>query len=230
MNERKGFTRREFIKAAGLSAALVFADRFGIYSIAWADSGKRTLKMILVDYSKCTGCRTCEAVCSSYNNPVTVKGEKLPGLGNPVYSNIRVESFNPDVDVPKVCAMCPDTPCVNACPVEPDPKTGKRALYRDEKSLTIKNDPNRCIGCGSCAKACAEKRVGVIEMDKKTGKPRGICTLCNGDPQCVKHCPFGALSYAEVKTDRKFYGVSAEKIALELAKQWYKINDFGGVR
>jgi hypothetical protein len=52
----------------------------------------------------------------------------LPGLGNPRYSNIRVESFNPAVDVPNVCAMCADTPCVNACPVEPDPKTGRRGL------------------------------------------------------------------------------------------------------
>lgn len=230
MKQSKGFTRRDFIKTAGLGAALIFAGRFGVHSIAWADSDKKTLRMILVDYSKCTGCRTCEAVCASWNNPVTVNGERLPGLGNPVYSNIKVVSFNPDVDVPNVCAMCPDTPCVNSCPVEPDPVTAKRALYRDEKTLTIKNDPLRCIGCGNCVRVCAEQRKGVIELDPKTGKPRGICTLCNGEPQCVKHCPFDALSYVEVSPKRKFYGLSPQKIADELAKQWYGVTDLGGVK
>lgn len=225
MNEMRVFTRREFIRTLGISAALVFAGRLGIHSIAWAEAEKKTLRMILVDYSKCTGCRTCEAVCSSYNNPVTINGEKLPGIGNPVHSNIRVESFNPDVDIPNVCAMCPDTPCVKACPIEPDPKTGRRALYRDEKTLTIKNDPDRCIGCGSCAKACAEQRTGVIMLDSQTGKPKGICTLCGGDPQCVKWCPFNALSYVEVVPDRKFYGLSPEKIAKELSMKWYGITD-----
>lgn len=111
--------------------------------------------------------------------------------------------------------MCPDAPCVNSCPVEPDPKTGIKALYRDKKNFdNKKNDPARCIGCGNCARACAEQRKGVIELDSKTGKPRGICTLCNGDPQCVKHCPFDALSYVEVNEKQKFYGLSPEKLPL----------------
>ena len=121
--------------------------------------------MVLVDYGKCTGCRTCEAACSSHNRPVSIDGRELPGLGNPRYANIRVQSFNPDVDVPNVCAMCADTPCVKACPVEPDPKTGRRALYRDEATHTIHNDPGRCIGCRSCAEACAAQRTGVISPD-----------------------------------------------------------------
>jgi len=50
---------------------------------------------------------------------------------------IRVHSFNPDVDVPNVCAMCADTPCVKACPVDPDVKTGQRALYRHQATHTI---------------------------------------------------------------------------------------------
>lgn len=226
----KNFTRREFIKISGAGAALVLAHKYGICSITWAEGKKKTLKMVFVDYSKCTGCRTCEAVCSSYNNPVTLNGERASGLGNPTYSRIRVHSFNPDVDIPNVCAMCPDTPCVNACPVKPDPNTKRKAIYRDEKTLTIKTDLARCISCGNCAKACAEKRTGVIELDTKTGKPRGICNLCDGDPQCVKLCPFDALSLVEVKTNRKFYGQSPQKIAKTLAKQWYGVADLGGIK
>lgn len=215
------FTRREFIKVAGAGIVIVLADKFGIYSIAWADSKNKTLRMVLVDYSKCTGCRTCEAACSAYNNPVTVNGEKLPGLGNPAYSRIRVHSFNPDADIPNVCNMCPDAPCVKVCPVEPEPKTRRKAIYRDKQTQTIQTNPQRCIACGSCAKACAEQRTGVIELNPKTGKPRPICNLCGGDPQCVQNCPFNALSLVEVKTSRKFYGKSPRKIATELSKKWY---------
>jgi aldehyde:ferredoxin oxidoreductase len=64
--------------------------------------------MILVDYSRCTGCRTCETVCSAYNHPKRFNAELLNGAGNPYLSNIKVYGFNPDVDVPTVCAMCPD--------------------------------------------------------------------------------------------------------------------------
>ena len=114
--------------------------------------------------------------------------------------------------------------------IEPDPKTGRRALYRDETTHTIHNDASRCIGCGSCAEACAGQRTGVIHIDSATERPQGICTLCGGDPQCVKWCPFEALSYVEVRADRKFYSLGPEKIAAELAMKWYGTADFGGLK
>lgn len=229
-DEQTNLSRRAFLKGIGIGGgALALFGRFGIHSV-WADSANSNLKMVLVDYGKCTGCRTCETVCSSYNRPVTINGEQLPGLGNPRYSNIRVESFNPDVDVPTVCAMCADTPCINACTVEPDHKTGRRALYRDEATHTIRNDPGRCTGCGSCAEACAAQRTGVIIPDSQTGKPERMCTLCGGDPQCVKWCPFEALSYVELKPERKYYGLAPETVAAELARNWYGTADLGGLR
>ena len=176
-DERENLTRREFIRGIGIGGgALVLLGRFGIHATAWADSANPVLKMVLVDYGKCTGCRTCEAVCSSHNRPLTIAGEELPGLGNPRYSNIRVESFNPDVDVPNVCAMCADTPCVNACPVEPDSKTGRRALFRDESTHTIRNDPVRCTSCGSCAEACSSQ-------ENRGNQPR----LRNGQARAPLH-------------------------------------------
>jgi hypothetical protein len=46
----------------------------------------------------------------------------------------------------------------------------------------------------------------------------------------VKQCPVGALSYVEVRPDRKFYGLSPEKIAAELARNWYGTADLGGLK
>lgn len=223
--EMVSFTRRDFIKRAAVGGGgVILLGRLGLLHLSSVQAEQAvTYKMIAVDYTKCTGCRTCEAACSAYNHKQKVEGELLDGLGNPHLTNIRVHCFNPDVDVPAVCAMCSDNPCIEACPVEPHPETGRRALYRDEKTGTIKNDLERCIGCGKCAQVCRTGRVGVIYPDPQTNKPERMCTLCDGDPQCVKHCPFDALSYVEIDLGKEFYGKSPEFIAEELTRRWYTI-------
>lgn len=217
--ELSQWSRRRFMKTALGGGAMVMFGPFGVLRLSRATEGKlEGLSMIVVDYTKCTGCRTCETVCSAFNHKLTINGELLKGLGNPDLANIQVHPYNPDVDVPAVCAMCPDTPCIEACPVDPDPATGRRALYREAKNQAITNDAERCISCGSCAEAC---RVGVIRQNIETDRPEHMCTLCGGDPQCVKHCPFGALSYVKVDTDREFYGQRPEQIAEQLIEKWY---------
>ena len=221
-------TRRDFIKNMAVGGgAVVFFGNLGLLQLSCKRLGQEgksgTFSMILVDYSKCTGCRTCETVCSAYNHKQKVKGKVLPGLGNPYYSNIRVYSFNPDVDIPAVCAVGRAQAGIDACPVLPDPKTGRKALYRDDKISAIKNDPNRCTGCVSCAEACSSRGVGVIVPNPETTKPERMCTLCDGDPECVKYCPYGALSLEEVNPDGEFYRMPPDIIAKELAKRWYTI-------
>lgn len=217
------FNRRDFMKRMAVGVAgSVLLDKFGLVHLSSVQAEQAvTYRMIAVDLGKCTGCRTCEAVCSAFNHKVKVNGEWLNGLGNPHLTNIRVHGFNPDVDIPAVCAMCPDNPCIEACPVEPHLETGRRALYRDEKTGAIKNDLERCIACGNCARACKAQRVGVIYSNPRTNKPERMCTLCDGDPQCVKYCPYGALSYVELDLGDKFYGKPPELIAKELIRRWY---------
>jgi carbon-monoxide dehydrogenase iron sulfur subunit len=216
--------RRSFIKTiviGGLSVATVGGVVVPRAAAETDRAGRRPqYSMILVDFNKCTGCRTCETVCAQYNHKTVVDGEELQGLGNPYLANIRVYPFNPDADVPVVCVMCRDNPCIAACPVEPD-EQGRRALYRDPKTLAIKVDPDRCIGCSACAEACQTQRVGAIIPNRETKLPERMCTLCDGDPQCVKYCPYGALSHIVGGIDGRHYGLSAEKIAEELIRRWY---------
>lgn len=219
------FTRRDFIKRMAVGGSgVILLGKLGLLHLSSVEAEEGlTYRMIAVDYTKCTGCRTCEAACSAYNHKQKVNGELVNGLGNPHYTNIRVHGFKPDVDIPAVCAMCPDNPCISACPVEPHPNTGRRALYRDEKTGTIKNDLDRCIACGSCAEACRTERVGIIYPNPVSKKPERMCTLCDGDPQCVKNCPYDALSYMEADLEGEFYGKSPEFIAEELTRRWYTI-------
>ena len=123
-----------------------------------------------------------------------------------------------------VCARCPGTPCVKACPVDPDSTTGHRALFQDEKYGTITNDPERCISCGSCVDACEEESVGILARPPETGRPMRMCTLCDGDPQCVSHCPYEALSLIRVTGNQPYYRMSPGAIAEELSKHWYDLS------
>ena len=219
-HELKNLPRREFIKTLGIGIGSLFV--IGGWLIKNEDAQENvTYSLIVVDFNKCTGCRTCEAVCSQVNRKVTIAGEELLGLGNPNFSNVRVLYFNPPVDIPNRCVMCEDAPCIEACPVIPNPKTGRKALYRDEKTMAVTIDPERCIGCGSCAQACTEKRTGAIILNPDTNMPEGICNLCEGDPACVKYCPFGALTHVKGRLDGRHYAVSPEETAKQLTSLWY---------
>jgi anaerobic carbon-monoxide dehydrogenase iron sulfur subunit len=210
--------RRRLLAAAAAGGLLTLGARaLGPFAVvAFADTGDGGPgRAILADLSKCTGCRLCEMFCSSFN----AAADGLPAtLGNPYYAKITVASFNPDIDVPVACAMCAKPPCVAACPVDPAPATGRKAIFRDPASGTIKADPARCTFCGSCEAACV---TGTIRLDPVRKHPMGMCTLCGGDPQCVKRCPAGALSLAPVDEKREFYGVRAEAVFSVMAGRWY---------
>ena len=219
MSNANKYTRRHFLQDVALGGGgLIVLGTFGFR--LYKDKGNNLIKAISVDFEKCTGCRTCETVCSAFNNPVIIDGEEMQGLGNPHYSNIKVYHFNPDVDIPVTCALCPDAPCIDACPVSPDLITGRKALYRDE-NMTIKNDVERCIACTQCIKACEDLRGGVIHPNPITNKPELMCTLCDGNPSCVDNCPFGALTYIEMPIDRDLENLAPAKIAERLIEQFY---------
>lgn len=210
---QKETSRRDFLRQLAIVGGGVFI--LGRYQFLFADEpSKGILKAIIVDFDKCTGCRTCEIVCSSFHHPVNINGESFKGLGNPKLGNIQVYHLNPDVDVPSVCANCPDAPCVEACP------TDKLAIFRDPSTGTIRTNHEECLSCGSCARACAEQRTGVIKMSANN-QPTRICDQCSGDSQCAKHCPYGAITVAEVNIDQAYFGLSPEKIAEKLIERYY---------
>lgn len=224
MFDGKPVSRREFIEKLALGGG-AFVLLSGCTRWVLPGSGEKErekiYEFIAVDYTKCTGCRTCEAVCSAFSNPISIDGQMVNGPGNPFLSNIIVHSFNPDVSAPSVCARCTDTPCVSACPVDPDPATGLRAIYQDKKWGAITSDPERCISCGSCMEACSKNSVGILAQHPETGSPMRMCTFCDGDPQCVKACPYEALSIIRVDADYANYRMAPEAIAKKLNKVWY---------
>jgi Fe-S-cluster-containing hydrogenase component 2 len=204
-------TRRDFVKGVAIGAGAVAlspllrkqaeAIDFETFGLKQALRGEKVAGgRVSFDYRKCTGCNTCEVTCAYYNfNEV-----------NPSKSRIKIYTYQPTVFVGIVCQQCGDRPCINACPVEPD-KDGRRALYENPKSKALAVNHDRCIQCGDCAKACAAQRNGNLTMTEEDYPD--ACTLCGGDPQCVRKCPQGALSVMPRTTDGMYAAKSADYLA-----------------
>lgn len=136
-------------------------------------------KMLMVDHSKCTGCRLCEVVCSVKKN----------GAVNPAKARIAVIKWESIcVETPMLCQQCDSAPCVAVCPV--------KALARDEVIGRVTIDYDLCIGCKFCVAACPFGAMGIDPVARKVIK----CDLCDGDPTCVKFCETKALQYVDAST------------------------------
>lgn len=136
-------------------------------------------KMLIVDHSKCTGCRLCEVVCSVKKN----------GTANPARARIAVIKWESlCVETPMLCQQCESAPCMVVCPV--------RALSRDDDMGRVSLDYDLCIGCKFCVAACPFGAMGIDAVTRKVIK----CDLCDGDPTCVKFCETKALQYEDSNT------------------------------
>ncbi len=216
IKEKNIITRREFIKqSALLSGAMVGGTILAgcgatptpttaptaaptAAPAAQATSARQIIManakgMVIADSSRCTGCRRCELACTEFN-----EGRSQPELsrikvarnvnfgpkgaqmgfwrGEGLYGNFRV--------IQDTCRQCAHpVPCELACPhgaIEVVAPTNARVV-----------NVNKCTGCKACQAACPWGMTSFDDQLKKATK----CHLCNGDPECVKACPAGALKY-----------------------------------
>ncbi|MDN5347558.1 MAG: anaerobic carbon-monoxide dehydrogenase iron sulfur subunit [Clostridia bacterium] len=123
----------------------------------------------------CTGCRTCELICSYRHG--------APGF-NPALSRIRIKNRGMEKENPVFCRQCPRPKCMESCP--------SGALTQDPKTGVITLDPELCNACGTCIRMCP---FGAMAAHPETGLPL-ICDLCGGEPACVTYCPNEVLIYA----------------------------------
>lgn len=179
-------SRRDFLKAgvtglAFLAGGAKVTDMFDAVALADERSLPLAKGVVLVDQQRCSGCRTCEAVCSTYNS----QGRTSSALARIILEkDYLTGSYETNT-----CFQCVEPLCLAACPTE--------AIIIDKKSGTNARivDPEACVGAEDCIDACG----GVFAPPRpRFDVERGVavkCHLCFGDPQCVKFCPYGALQF-----------------------------------
>jgi carbon-monoxide dehydrogenase iron sulfur subunit len=142
-------------------------------------------KLIVFDPKRCTGCRSCEVVCSTWNE----------GETNPDKSRIRIIPFAKDRFYCQiVCQQCTDPMCMEICPTN--------AIYRNETSGAIKINRDDCVGCKLCLQPCPSG--GMLFFNGFAAK----CELCDGAPKCVEVCEWNALTYdipEKIGKDKRSY-------------------------
>jgi MoaD family protein len=144
--------------------------------------GKTKFREVL---TPCTGCSSCEAACSLFNEGVCspqIARLKIIPRDRGWQKNERDTVFDQ-----VICKQCPGVPpCVAACAYD--------ALYRDEKNGAVLIDNQKCTLCRACERVCPYNAIFYSPKLNKMLK----CTLCGGDPKCVKFCPVGALEFVKL--------------------------------
>ena len=184
--------RRTFVKAGVGGAALFFSAT--ITKNLWATiidlpNGEKivlTHGVVVADKEICSGCRTCEAVCSNANS----QGRNTSRLAR---LSVGKDYISCEYD-PLPCLQCADPVCLNECPED------AIGIDRGHGTFARVIDEGKCTGCQNCIEVC-ESRNSIPRPRYDPVKDVCIkCHLCHGDPQCVKFCPLGALKIVRSKT------------------------------
>jgi len=161
------------------------------------------MNVLVIDPSKCTGCRSCETACS------TIK-ENETNIGK---SRVRIVPFYQEYFYyPNVCLHCEIPYCALPCPT--------MAITKNESTGIVELNEDRCVGCKMCLISCP---FGATSFLLRDGVGKAIkCDLCQGDPACVKACKYETLTYGEPDA------ISAGKrvVVAEKVKKAYAIETF----
>lgn len=168
-------------------------------------------KAMLIDTSKCMGCRACQVACKQWwelpGESTTNRGsfENPADLSAKTWTKVKfIETSGADMKYlfrKAQCLHCTQAACVKVCP------TYARS-YSEVGYVTV--DPDRCISCGRCATYCpfGIPRLGGTGTTPRfaahVGPERMIaykCAFCkdrvenNLAPSCAATCPTGAINY-----------------------------------
>ncbi|MBE0558554.1 MAG: 4Fe-4S dicluster domain-containing protein, partial [Proteobacteria bacterium] len=187
--------RRAFVKTLGAvgTAALPFQ------SSSAEETGERKEFMgILVDTTRCIGCRSCEFACAAAHgfaepdaDPAVLEEARSPSTTQWSVVN-RHMTERGEVYVKKQCMHCNQPACASACLT--------KAMLKTEDGPVIWRE-DKCMGCRFCMISCPFD-IPRFEYDSPVPKIQK-CNFCwdrlqkGGRPACVEACPVEALTYGK---------------------------------
>ena len=163
---------------------------------------------VLVDTTRCVGCRRCEKACNGINTDLPRRDaefyedqtvfEKRRRMDEKTYTvvNRYHDGQNPakTVYAKFQCMHCMQPACVSACIVG--------ALTRDATGAII-YDASKCIGCRYCLVACPFQ-VPAYEYNNALAPQVRKCHWCQKErlskglgPACVQACPMEVMVFGK---------------------------------
>ncbi len=192
-------SRRTFIKIAGAAGAASVVARPEKAEASLLHSVNTPA--VLVDTTRCVGCRGCEAACSEANHlPPPAKAGEDGVFDARRTTDVRVFTIvnrgqvagktGGQRYVKRQCMHCLDPACASACLA--------KALEKTAAGPVVYH-PERCLGCRYCMVAC---QFDVPKFEFQSANPYiSKCSFCaerQADglpPACASVCPSGALQF-----------------------------------
>jgi formate dehydrogenase iron-sulfur subunit len=188
--------RRIFLKTLGVVGGSVVAART-INAAQSTETG--TFMGVLVDETRCIGCRMCEMACAEAHglpapdfsdDKIFEKQRKTTELQLTVINQYKTEKG--ELFAKKQCMHCAQPACATACLT--------RAMYKTKEGPVIWRE-SKCMGCRYCMIACPFD-VPKFEYNKAIPKIRK-CDLCwdrlqeGKQPACVEICPAEVMLFGK---------------------------------
>ncbi len=184
--------RRSFMKALGVAGVGVAANT----ATASAQGPVVSEVGVLVDTTKCAGCRMCEVACAQANDlpepdhsPAALDQERSTSETQRTVVN-RYETGKGPVSVKRQCMHCIQPACASACLT--------RAMLKTYEGPVVWRE-NKCMGCRFCMVSCP---FDVPKFEYHSANPKiQKCNLCwerlneGQEPACVANCPMKALTF-----------------------------------
>lgn len=186
--------RRNFLK----TAATVSAAALPLKDLKAEDTKeKKEFVGVLVDTTRCIGCRSCEIACSEENDlyvPDVKNDNVLEHIRDTSEKQWTVvncyETEKGEVFVKRQCLHCWQPACTAACLTKAMNKT---------KEGPVTWDGDKCMGCRFCMVSCPFDipKFEYHEWNPKIQK----CNMCyerlqeGKKPACVEACPTDALMF-----------------------------------
>jgi Fe-S-cluster-containing dehydrogenase component len=194
--------RRDLLKTMGAAAGTVLASS-GLK--AQEPEAAPTVEPvgILVDTTKCIGCRTCEWACADAHKDAGVEYEENADFSVTRLTSEkrwtavnRYETEKGTFYAKKQCMHCLSPACASACLT--------RAMHKNQDPPgPVVWTADRCMGCRYCMISCP---FDMPKFQYHKAVPRvEKCVMCaerlaeGKKPACVENCPAGALTFGARK-------------------------------
>ncbi len=144
-------------------------------------------KALLIDITKCQGCRMCESGCKEAHGFPTDPSPQLSATAFTIIDERANGKF-----VRRMCQHCNDPACASVCPVGAIRKTAEGPVVYDGK---------KCIGCRYCMIACPNQvpKYQWTKLAPLVAK----CDMCyervraGQKTVCAEACPYEATIFGD---------------------------------